>query len=305
MKNSSSYHKLNSDKNFTFNFRIRWLIANLINNYFILNKTDKQVITKKFVNSNFRNIIKNFDKKLSPSRMLCDIFWNSLPWASIGKELNHFNIIEVGCGKGIYGNILHGLTHDFAFKYNGVDIKKHSEWNKFNKDFSFNVDYSDNAFKYLKDKNLIITQSAIEHFENDITFFQQIANEVNQSDKPVLQIHLMPSTFCLFTYLNHGIRQYSLKSISKITKLFNNNTKKYFINLGSLRSNVLMLKYVTMPLFIKKNIDKRISNNHRYLFDLINAIELDMKKPILNISAFNCLILETNFSSSINYPVND
>lgn len=303
MYNSSSFHTLNSDKNHSLIFRIKWFIANFINNYFNLNSRDKEIMYKKFTNLNFITIAENLNSKLSPSRMFCDIFWHSLPWNEIEKELNHFNILEVGCGKGIYGKILNEILNNNKFKYNGVDIKKHKEWDEFNKDFTFNIDISDNTFKYINNKNLIITQSAIEHFENDITFFEQISLEANKTTDPILQIHLMPSRFCLYTYLNHGVRQYSLNTISKITKLFNSNTKKLFIDLGSIRSNILMLKYVTYPLFIAKRNDKRETQNNKYLSELYNAIELDMKKPFLNNSAFSCLILETNFKSKIKYPI--
>src|SRR5208283_5417616 len=102
----------------------------------------------------------------------------------------------------------------------------HAEWDNFESDPKFKLVRADSGStaQYLADANLIITQSALEHFEKDLNFFRQIADHVARTRRPIVQFHLIPSAACLTTYPWHGVRQYTPRTISRITRLFGAET---------------------------------------------------------------------------------
>ena len=57
--------------------------------------------------------IKNIKiNKLSPSRLLCDAFWNTLDFKKLSKQLDaKLNIIDLGCGNGNYGDFIKKLAN--------------------------------------------------------------------------------------------------------------------------------------------------------------------------------------------------
>ena len=43
----------------------------------------------------------------TPSRLLCDAFWNSIDYKNLRLQLNsNLNFFDIGCGSGIYGKFL-------------------------------------------------------------------------------------------------------------------------------------------------------------------------------------------------------
>ena len=41
----------------------------------------------------------------TPSRLLCDAFWNSINYENLKSKLNsNLNFFDIGCGSGSYGN---------------------------------------------------------------------------------------------------------------------------------------------------------------------------------------------------------
>ena len=93
--------------------------------------------------------------------------------------------------------------------YLGIDIKKRERWDNSGKNLKFIKSDCYNIKKYLIKKNLIITQSALEHFKYDLKFFNILKNNLSKTEK-IIQIHLIPSYSCLFTYFWHGYRHYNL-----------------------------------------------------------------------------------------------
>ena len=232
--------------------------------------------------------------KHSPMRFLSDLFWMSLPWKNIINNLGSLKILEIGSGTGKYGEFLNNLLKNDLEKYTGVDLKKNNI-KKIPTNFKFYIDTCDNVTKYIDDHNLLITMTAIEHFENDLLFFKNIKKYIDKTKKELLQIHIMPAYPCLKTYLGHGLRQYSPRTLSKITRLYNND-QKFLIPIGNSLFNNLTFKYITVPR-IFKTIDKRESEFHSYkklLEDLINNNQKD-KKP----TAY-ALILCSNLKNNIN-----
>ena len=99
---------------------------------------------------------------------------------------------------------LETIIADRLNSYVGLDISEKDKWTKYNQKFKFYVCDACKSEPFLKGKNLIFTQSAVEHFQNDLEFFRITKESI--ADQRCIQIHLLPSPFCLFTYLFHGYR---------------------------------------------------------------------------------------------------
>ena len=97
---------------------------------------------------------------------------------------------------------------------------------------------------------------------------------------------MFPSTSCLKTHLNHGIRNYNVRSISKLLKNLDSDFNA-LIPLGSREFNRIHFKYITLPTLLFKK-DKSKSKPNEYSEDLIRVYKrnmYDIAKP-----TFYCLI---------------
>lgn len=294
-KLSSSFHRINYDKPLSKFNKIMWFLCNFLNNQFKNFNVDKNIKLLQFDLSNYDL---NFDKisfTNSPLRYLSDLFLYTLPWKEIIDSIGRLKIIEMGCGRGIYGSLLNSILNKDVISYNGIDISQKEEWKNLNSKFNFYIDSSDNISKYIEDNNFIFTITAIEHFENDLRFFREISKCIEKQDKPVLQLHIMPAYPCLKTYLGHGVRQYNLKNISKITKLFSEKFSKYIVPIGNKSFNDLTFDYITIPR-IKKSKDKRYLNSEKYKNKLINLLT-NTNNSNENPTAY-ALIIASNFNSN-------
>ena len=101
-------------------------------------------------------------------------------------------------------------------------------------------------------------------------FFKKIQSHIKKTKKEILQIHIVPSYACLKTYLGHGLRQYTPRTISKISNLFEKD-KKYLISLGNDEFNKLTFEYITIPRIFKKK-DKRINEKTIYKNSLLKIL---------------------------------
>ena len=194
----------------------------------------------------------------SPSRLLCNAFWNSLNYKDLELQLNSkLNFFDIGCGSGEYGTFLKKISEDSFGSYFGLDIYKH---NKFPLHFKHKLDNAKNSYRYINDDvNFIISQSALEHIEKDVATIELITNKLQNNKKPFIQIHLVPAAKSLWLYLCHGWRQYSYKNLSTITY---NLEKQFSVNcsLVPLGGNLCFwahLKSITIPLIYNKSILKR------------------------------------------------
>jgi hypothetical protein len=294
----TSLFNISADRKLSVLKRLYWLIINILNNSFPNFNIDKKLIIQKYKNKINSKLLDKIDNESSPARILCDIFWMSFPWKKIShyNNNNKINFLEIGAGKGVYANLLNNLLIDNLSVYTGVDINYKKEWDSFDKSkFVFYKDTSDNILNYINDHNVIFTQSAIEHFENDLLFFKKISTYLDASQKNILQIHLFPSTECLGTYLWHGYRQYSPRNISKITKLFDERYNKILFKLGSSRSNYIHKKFITYPKIFRKK-DLRFQNNKEYKTEFLHSLS-DAKKIE---TSFYALIISSKNGYNIN-----
>jgi SAM-dependent methyltransferase len=271
-----------------------WFLLNYFRNL-KQRSVDKNLITKK-VNKVDLNFASSVSVERSPSRRVSDIFWKSIPIDIIVKFLGSVKILEVGCGNGNYGNFMFEIFNNNLEHYTGVDIVKSAEWNNFDKSkFTFIEGSADNYIDYFNQSNLIITQSALEHFPNDTIYFDQILNYTNSTKEPVIQIHLMPSSACLKLYLLHGYRQYTPYYISKITNTFPPKTRKILYSLGGKYLNEVHFKYWTKTFFTKKKRNLLDYNNH-----FLNALEKDLcDRSNIYDASFYCLVLFHNMPDEL------
>ena len=228
------------------------------------------------------------------------MFWYNLPWDKISNVLgDNVNAIEVGCGTGRYGNLLGDLIKNF--NYLGCDINKKKIWDTRTKpNINFKVINSDDIYDELKQKNFLFTQSAVEHFENDFLFFKNIHTFIKSTKKPFLQIHLLPSTFCLWKYLTHGYRQYSTSKISELYNTFWKNEFFIACSLGGKNCNIQHIVDITIPM-ITKRTDYRKKSPKKYKARLKNSISKDLKILNPKRASFYALFIFSNLNKEKNF----
>ncbi len=160
---------------------------------------------------------------------------------------------------------------------------------------------STNIIDYIpRTTNLFITQSAIEHFDEDLHFFEQIRDFILMTSNNVIQIHLFPSSAQLKLGLFHGIRQYTLRTISKITRIFNDFSYSVLFGLGGNECNSLHWNFITKPRLARIG-DLRETKTNEYNKRLINAIRNDMNKH-QKYPTFYALVIHSNWKEKIFLP---
>ena len=143
---------------------------------------------------------------------------------------------------------------------------------------------------FLNGVNFIFTQSALEHFDEDLRLFYQISNFVAKATYPIFQVHLIPSASCITTFPWHGIRQYTPRNISKITRLFSEKTEKTLYRLGSTRCNNVHRRWITFPRYLGRG-DWRKRGLPTYNRELKQAVRKDMDSPIKE-ACFYALVMK-------------
>jgi hypothetical protein len=294
MRNSTSWHGLNADRKLSRTGRAMWLVANWLNNRFPLRRLDPELILTRFVleDAEITTHWPKIDPTVSPARRQSDLFWYAYPWETVIESLGgEIRAVEVGCGTGKYGIILEECLGDALIQYTGVDLVEHTEWKELSTNSRFKFVVGDSRFvsNHAKGANLIVTQSALEHFDEDLTFMEQIAQQVEIAPRPVIQIHLMPSAVCLWTFLWHGARQYTPRTISKLTSLFDARTKKTLYALGSKHCNSIHRKYITWPKLMGKG-DLRESRLAVYESEVRRAVEADRRSSTGNACFYACVL---------------
>ena len=304
-KLSSSIHTLSADKKLSVSKKIFWILANFVNN----NLSPKKVVNKgslikvkklNVVPSQINWNLLNLHHKMSPSRLIGNLFWSELPWELIKDEIGQINIFDTGCGRGLYALFLNKFINDIN-SYLGLDFYKRDNWQKLMDQNSFITlieNHSSNIFEFINNEtNLFITQSAIEHFNYDLEYFQQIKTFIDKKKTNIIQIHLFPSPTCLWLYFFHGVRQYNFRSIIQIIDIFK-STNSYFriYPLGGNSSNVFHFFNITIPLLLKK---WNIHTNDQYTEKLKNSVLRDLKNGISNNPSFYALVIHSNFSKVI------
>lgn len=306
MKKSSSFQWLNADNKLNFINKRLWKLFNwTINNYFP-NKY-KGLHLKDFkpeISINNRNSI---PEKASPSRFLSDLFWMNMDWGYLRTELNEFHVFDTGAGSGKYGIRINEASRGIS-SYFGVDLFAHKEWENLMKEYSFitmKQHGSDNILEIIPNAtNIFVSQSAIEHFKYDLSYFQQINQFIERKKEPVIQIHLFPSAACLRLYGLHGLRQYTPRTVSSIVELFNDKGHySTLYNLGGKNCNELHYRFITKPLIDSRGReDYRDTRTEEYKLLLVEAIKIDnIKNEPMGLCepSFYALVIQSYFKHPI------
>jgi len=296
----TSIHTLNADKKLNFVQKRLWFLFNYLNNLFP-SAGLHDIPARNFLADISEEQWNQTNVKSSPSRKLSDLFWQQLPWQLIATELKHINIFDTGCGSGNYGIKLNSYSKGHIGSYTGIDLSQHDNWNTLTNiypNFQFRSISSDDILNEIPfETNFIISQSAIEHFEHDLYYFEQIREFIGKTSKNTIQIHLFPSSSCLKLYGRHGVRQYTPRTISKITRLFQGFSYSLVYELGGRECNSLHWEFITKPL--SQGIgDLRETQTHTYDKRLRQAIVADGKKSYGEPS-FYALVIHSNWKNMI------
>jgi SAM-dependent methyltransferase len=260
-----------------------YFLFNWLNNELPYWRLDPKLAVRDFVHPDLEAQWPELPRGASPSRTLSDLFWLTLPWAALRDELGEIRILDVGCGSGHYGPRLLASAGGAITTYTGTDARPHEGWS--------GLEASDRRLRFFQaeaenfqsripdDTNMFISQSAVEHFDEDLVFFEQVRDYVAGVKGPVLQIHLVPSQACLRLYHLHGARQYTPRTLSRITRLFTRDAYAVLYRLGGRASNRLHYSFITKPLLILGGRDLRDVRPEEYDRQLLDAISQDMREP--------------------------
>jgi hypothetical protein len=281
----------------------QYIFYNKLNNYLGKNSTSNglEIYDYKLKKLEEKLALQKFDS--SPSRKLSDTFWMSINWKFIKTLLaEEINIFDSGCGSGVY---LEKLTEYSTEKFNsyiGFDLVKRDSWQELKTKFDFPVQFKEssceNVQSLIEKQNLIISQSAIEHFPKDIDFFKKIGTYVNRVDHPVLQIHLIPAPCTLDLYLYHGIRQYNARTASKLVNHISSDFS-YLVPLGGEQSYTTHYNWLTKRVLIDGKSDLRYEEGNKFSAEVNRSIINDNEKNQNILPHFYALVIGSNFGEKI------
>jgi hypothetical protein len=234
---------------------------------------------------------------VSPGRFLSNVLWESIDYETLTSLVgNRLSVLELGCGTGVYGEKISKLT-DIS-SYTGVDIQDHPNWHQLDpQKFKFLRDTYENFDLFASNQNLIITQSALEHFENDITLFEKINSYAISCVFPVVSIHVMPSACSLYTFLWHGIRQYGRLHAGRLSSASSDSSQFRIYTLGGYLLNWFHFRNITFPQILHKT--PLISQGKdRYFTLLLDAAKRDAKRKSTRFSVFTAVVIVWNQNNS-------
>ena len=279
---STSIHSLNADDGLGFFAKFGYLFLNWVNNLYPYANLDQRIKFKSFGDNDWR---KEWDKTYQTSsvgRRLSDLFWRTLPWDKIREELGEIHIFDTGCGSGNYGARLDDASGGVA-SYTGIDAKEKPNWAELQAkypNFKLIKSLSTNIRPLIPtNTNFFITQSAIEHFDEDLAFFEQIRDFIAETNKPIIQVHIFPARATLPLYIFHGLRQYTPRTISKITQIFSGDHNFYLYGLGGKVAKKVQWHYFTWPLLILRKQAIWSEDIPKYDREVRRAIEYDIANP--------------------------
>ncbi len=302
MRKSTSRHRLNADRPLSAIGKAGYFLFNWLNNEFPYAQVDPAAAVRDFVRTDLAARRPDLPRGASPSRTLSDLFWLTLPWTAMREELGEIRVLDVGCGSGHYGPRLLAAAGGLIASYTGTDARAHEGWAA--------LAASDPRLRFFRSQaeqfrasipagtNLFISQSAVEHFDEDLVFFEQIRDYVRATTGPVLQIHLVPSQACLRLYHLHGVRQYTPRTLSTITRLFSPDAYAVLYRLGGRACNRVHYSFITKPLLILRKGDRRNEQPEVYDRQLFEAIAEDMKRPQPS-PAFWALVIHSRWTTRV------
>ncbi len=232
----------------------------------------------------------------SPSRVLSNLFWHELPWSLIQQELGGLHLLDTGCGSGSYGDYLHTCSNGNVEQYVGLDVSEHPLWKtSMSPNRSFHPFNGKSITPHIpSETNFFMSQSAIEHFPNDRRYFEDVQHFIASQTRPILQVHLFPSAACARLYGRHGYRQYTPRTVSRITRMFP-DAQCLLFGLGGPACNRVHDQYITQPLQ-REGQDYRKTKPDAYRNALLEAMNEDASdSSTINNPSFWALAICSNW----------
>lgn len=291
---SSSIHTLNADERFGANRFAIWKTLNRINNLAPLSRRDNNIVLRKF-SCDWAKFWDDVPIKASPCRRLGDLFLRTLPWERLRAPEAPIVIYDLGCGS---GNLSRRIAEwsGAAVSYHGFDVRARSNWEELMREepgvHLQTFDGRHFASTLTQDFDVFLSHSALEHVVDDLSFFMAVQEYVKRTDKPVLQVHLVPTRQCLPLFGHHGVRQYTPRTLSKITRLFP-DCRCSVVGLGGGECTNLHLEFISNPIKAGKP-DRRETETVSYIARLRSAIEADVDTAVIN-AHYHALVIEFGF----------
>ena len=295
---STSFHRLNADRHLGKPAQVAYFFFNWLNNLFPYVNVDRELAIRDFREASLDTYWDRLAPDASPSRKLSDLFWLTLPWDAIRAELGDIHLLDVGCGRGDYVPRLLSWAQGHIGSYTGTDVQEYDTWKVHQAHDSrirfYRSDVADFRRTVPDRANFLMSQSAIEHFDEDLRFFAQVRGFVLKSRRNMLQVHLCPSQACLRLYLLHGVRQYTPRTISKMARLFLSDGYAVLYRLGGRACNRLHYEFITKPLLIQRVGDLRKLRPEEYVRRSSEAMSTDMTRPNRS-PAFYAMVIHSNW----------
>ncbi len=119
--------------------------------------------------------------------MLSNLFWLNLPAAKIRAELSKIDLLDIGCGTGLYFPILDQILGGLR-SYTGVDVKPkrfaHADDPRVRLITSPAEQVSQDI---IGQHNFIISQSALEHVPEEMAVLRHIAGALRGKKRPAIR----------------------------------------------------------------------------------------------------------------------
>ena len=297
---STSLHQLSGDQGLNPAGKAVWLVLNAVRNRWFPNRyAGLRVVdfAPELTDDDWLDV----QAGSSPSRTMSDLLWLKLDWAAIRAELGELHVLDTGAGRGEYALRLNASSGGLT-SYLGVDHRSRSEWDDVRRELDcarFVERDCDAVLEVIPPQtNLFVSQSAIEHFQHDLHYFDQLRQFIEQAGHSTIQIHLFPSAACLGLYLVHGVRQYTPRSVSTIAALFEApGTSSTLVRLGGRSCNQLHFRFITRRK-LRRGGDWRETKRAEYEQLLRQAVEADIASGVRDPS-FYALVIHSNFRQPI------
>ena len=278
MPESSSFHSFNMDRPRSAASIQLWMAVN-----HVLHRLDDARGPGGLATSRFRPVWDEafwnaMQPGLSPARVWSNWFWSSLPWTGLRHALGRLEVLDLGCGTGAYARLWDACSGGLDL-YTGVDFTAREAWTRENAAPGRTFHASD-IIRYIEanpvSATLLFSQSALEHFPEDTRLMNLLRDRIGAAAGPRLQVHLVPSAACLALYREHGIRQYTPRSVGRLLAGYRGTGARCrLVGLGGPAGNRVHHEWITAPVLAGQR-DRRETDPQGYQAALRQAVLKDL-----------------------------
>ena len=256
---SSGGAGLSGDKKLSFIGQVAWVLANWVLSVLDSFRSSWLRVYPQFSKPELSREGTRVDtKNNSATRNACDVVWKSLPWAAISRAFPNTTLTDFGCGSGEYGLYWDRMLPLGLAGYRGIDLVASEQWEKsarFPRTFSTAGYLGDSAVE----TDLYFSQSALEHFREDLAFMDNLQTWVGASARPSLQIHVVPGHSQIPLVGAHGWRTYGPKMLQKLARKAPTQSNVFVVGIGGPSVNSLYLRATTVPRILSRILNKPIA----------------------------------------------